>query len=226
MRRPLPVPPRGPCSRPSPRHPEELIPITTPTLKSLLPAGSILTQHVDSDFSDYIAGRPATQRLVLAVVQVAAVHASTQEKGRSNKATYETVHAVEITDPHEADQLRHRITQIKADRGLLARQPDLFDESEDDQRDQLIDMICEWASENDVPMVDVDTRFVDYFGGAEHASAETVQACRSVAQLREFAFVVGAIAEDEPAPEPTAPPVVFADGAEPTEDDELEDDEA
>lgn len=207
--------------------------MTTPTLKSLLPAGSILTQNVDSDFADYIAGRPATQRIVVAVVQVAAVRASTQEKGRSNKATYETVHAVEITDPHEIDKLRHRITQIKADRGLLARQPELFDEPEDEQRDRLIEMIREWASESDVPMVDVDARFVDYFGGAEHASAETVQACRSVAQLREFAFVVGAIAEDEP--EPAAPAVVFSDGDdelegldddEPTGEDEDEDPEA
>lgn len=198
--------------------------MTTPTLKSLLPAGSILTQHVDADFADYIAGRPATQRLVVSVVQVAAVHASTQEKGRSNKATYETVHAVEITDAHEIDQLRHRITQIKADRGLLARQPDLFDEPEDEQRDQLIDMIREWASENDVPMADVDVRFVDYFGGAEHASAETVQACRSVAQLREFAYVVGAIAEDEPDAEPAAPPVAFSDTDDETAEDDQEDD--
>lgn len=197
--------------------------MTTPTMKPALPAGSILTQHVDEDFSAYIAGRPATQRIVLAVVQVAAVHASTQEAGRKNKATYETVHAVEITDPHEADKLRHRLTQIRADRGFAARQPDLFESSEDDQRESLIDMIREWASETDTPMADVDARWLSYFGGPEHATSETVQACRSVTQLKEFAYVVGALAEDE-EPEPAAPPVLFLAGD--AEGDQPEDDES
>lgn len=194
--------------------------MTTPTLKSALPAGAIVGQHVTSDFADYIAGRPATQRIVLSVVQVSAVHASTQEKGRSNKATYETVHAVEITDPHEADQLRHRLTQIRASRGLEVSQPALFAATEAEQVEQLQDLIKDWASAQDIPIAEIDARFVEYFGGSENASAETVQACRSALQLQEFAYEVGAIPEEQHA-EPADPPFSDTDSG-----DELEDDEA
>lgn len=172
--------------------------MTTPTLKPALPSGSIQTQRVDQDFTDYLAGRTVTQRIVLSVVQVSAVHASTQERGRSNKATYETVHAIEVTDPHEIDQLRHRLAQLRADRGLMAHQPALFDAPESEQCEQLLDLIKDWASEQDIPITELDQQFVTYFGGPEHASAETVQACRSVVQLKEFALYIGAIS-DEPA---------------------------
>jgi hypothetical protein len=188
--------------------------VTTPTLKPALPGGSIRTQNVDEDFAAYIAGRPVTQRIVLAVVQVSAVHASTQEAGRKNKASYETVHAVEVTDPHEIDQLRHRLTQLRADRGLLATQPALFDTTEDEQRESLLSLIKDWASETDTPMVDVDTRWLEYYGGSEHADSETVQASRSLVHLREFAYVIGAIADD-PAGE--TPPVPFSDEPDPDE---------
>lgn len=164
-------------------------------MKSAIPAGGILNQHVDSDFADFIAGRPATQRVCISVVQVGAVHSSNQEKGRSNKASYETVHLVEVSDPHQADQLRHLLTQLRADRGLMAKQPALFDATEEEQRESLLDMIKDWASENDTPMADVDQKWVEYFGGAEHAQSETVQASRSVLQLKEFALYVGAITD-------------------------------
>jgi hypothetical protein len=121
-------------------------------------------------------------------------------------------------DPHEIDQLRHRITQIRADGGFLAKQPALFAATEDEQRESLLDIIKDWASETGTAMADVDKRWVDYFGGSEHASSETVQASRSVAQLKEFAYVVGALAETtSEVPEPGFSDA-SDDGAEPVDD--------
>lgn len=179
------------------------------TLKSAIPPGGILAQHAAKDFEDYVVGRSVEQRVVIAVLEAQGVTADTQQTtGRVNKTKYGAVHLVEIRDPHEADQLRHRITQLRADQGFAAKQPGLFDMSESEQVESLKDLIKDWASEQDRPMTEIDTLFVDYFGGADNANAETVQACRSALQLKEFAYHVGAINDeppadpDEPEPEP------------------------
>lgn len=174
--------------------------MTTPTHTSAIPAGGILTQHVDGDYADYNAGRPLQQRVLISVVQAGGIASNNTKKGRTKAVKYEDLHLVEVTDPHEADRLRHLLTQLQADRGLRVKQPGLFDLTDEEQRDSLLDMIREHASEQDIPMTELDARFVDYFGGAENASAETVQACRSVLQLKEFAFHIGAIAEETPEP--------------------------
>lgn len=173
--------------------------MTTASLKPSIPAGGILSQHVENDFGDFVAGRPVTQRVIVAVVQTGGVGAETQEKGRVNKVKYESIHLIEITDPHEADRLRHLITTTRADRGFAAKQPTLYDATEEEQRESLLDMIRDWASEQDLPMPDVDKRWVEYFGGGEHAASETVQASRSVTQLKEFAYHVGVLAETSAA---------------------------
>lgn len=176
------------------------------TLKSAIPPGGILAQHAAQDFEDYVVGRSVKQRIVIAVIEAQGVTAETQQtSGRVNKTKYGAVHLVEIRDPHEAEQLRHRITQLRADQGFAAKQPALFAASESEQVEQLKDLIKDWASEKDLPIADVDARWVEYFGGAENSASQTVQASRSAVQLKEFAFVVGAIAED------TAPEVPFSD---------------
>jgi hypothetical protein len=192
--------------------------MTTASLKPAIPAGGILTQHVESDVVDFETGRPVTQRVIVAVLQVSGTATESQEKGRVKKGKYETVHLVEITDSHEADRLRHLITTTRADRGFAAKQPTLYDATDEEQRESLLDMIRDWASEQNLAMADVDKQWVDYFGGGDYAASETVQASRSVAQLKEFAYHVGVLAETVPAAEtdpdeeddtPAAPAVSF-----------------
>lgn len=169
----------------------------TAKLKPTIPSGGILSQHVDQDFADFVAGRPGSQRVVVGVVETAGISSGNQDKGRVNHTAYEFLHLVEITDAHEADRLRHLITTTRADRGFAVRQPELFAATEDEQRESLLDMIRDWASEQDLAMADVDAKWLEYFGGSVHAASETVQASRSVAQLKEFAYHVGVIAETE-----------------------------
>lgn len=172
------------------------------TLKPALPGGTIRSQDSEADFQDWVQGRTCQRRLLVIEVEAAGVGGETQEKGRVTKTRYGAVHAVEIRDPHEIDQLRHRITQIRAEGGFLAKQPALFDASDEEKRESLIDMIKDWASEQNKPMTEVDALFVDYFGGQGFATSETVQACKSVLQLQEFAYAQGVLAEtktDEPA---------------------------
>jgi hypothetical protein len=188
--------------------------MTTASLKPAIPAGGILTQHVESDVVDFETGRPVTQRVIVAVLQVSGTATESQEKGRVKKGKYETVHLVEITDSHEADRLRHLITTTRADRGFAAKQPTLYDATEEEQRESLLDMIRDWASEQNLAMADVDKQWVDYFGGGDYAASETVHASRSVAQLKEFAYHVGVLAESEIDPDeeddtPAAPAVSF-----------------
>lgn len=168
------------------------------TLKPALPGGTIRSQDSEADFQDWVSGRTCTRRLLVVEVEVAGIGGETQQKGRVTHAKYGAVHAVEIRDPHEIDQLRHRITQIRAEGGFLAKQPALFDATDEAKRESLIDMIKDWASEKDLAMADVDNLWVDYFGGREFASSETVQACKSVTALQEFAYSQGVLAETKP----------------------------
>lgn len=167
--------------------------MTTASLKPSIPTGAILTQHVKADFDDYVAGRPRVQRLCIWRGQIGGIDIKDLDKGRSEAAKYATIDMLEVTDPREVDLLQRIFLRSRAEASFLARQPSLFDATEEEQRDSLLDMIKDWASEEDIPMEQVDKRFVDMFGGPEHASAETVQACRSVQQLKEFAYTVGVL---------------------------------
>jgi hypothetical protein len=184
--------------------------MTTPTHTSSIPAGGITTQHVDGDYADYNAGRTLQQRVLISVVQAGGIASNNTKKGRTKAVKYEDLHLVEVTDPHEASRLRHLITQLQADRGLRAKQPALFDLTDAEQRESLIDMIFQHASEKAIERKALDKQFVDYFGGKENATSETVQACQSVLQLKEFAYYIGAIAE---TPDDDGDPT--DDGAEP-----------
>lgn len=181
------------------------------TLKSEIPGGGIRSQNAEADFADYIAGRPTQQRVAIVVLQTNSVGMENQQKGRVNKVKYELVHMAEIRDAHEADQLRHRITQLRADAGLEVSQPALFDLSEAEQCEALLDQIKDWASEKELPIATLDDRFYTYFGGdSADGVAKSVQACRSIAQLKEFAYEIGAIPDpkvidpDEPEVEETS----------------------
>jgi hypothetical protein len=190
------------------------------TLKPALPGGTIRSQDSESDFQDWVSGRTCTRRLLIIEVEAAGVGGETQEKGRVTKTRYGAIHAVEIRDPHEIDQLRHRITQIRAEGGFLAKQPALFDASDEEKRESLIDMIKDWASEQEMSIGEVDALFVDYFGGVENATSESVQACKSVAQLSEFAYAQGVLAETKP----DSMPPLADDDSDPSDDGDDGDD--
>jgi hypothetical protein len=205
--------------------------VTTASLKPTIPTGAILTQHVKADFDDYVAGRPRVQRLCVWRGQISKAEIGDQDKGRSESAKYATIDMVEVTDPRDVDLLQRIFLRSRAEASWAASQPSLFDASEEEQRETLLDLIRDWASEQDLPMQEVDKRFVDTFGGSEHASAESVQACRSLQQLKEFAYTVGVLPDpvagktadddpydpdDESAPddEPAVPQPAFSgDGA-------------
>lgn len=192
----------------------------TARLKPTVPAGAILAQHVDEDFTAWVKGETVEQRTLIGVFQAASVSGGNKDAGRVTSTAYEAVHLVEVTDAHEADRVRHLITQIRADRGLAARQPALFDTSEDEQRETVLGYIRDWASENDLPMADVDERWLSTFGGPEYAASATVQS-GSLQQLKEFALTVGAITDEPVKTESTAPDVLFQDAG---DDPDAEDD--
>ncbi|MCU1592456.1 MAG: hypothetical protein JWP11_3712 [Frankiales bacterium] len=167
--------------------------MTTASLKPTIPAGAILTQHVKADFDDYVAGRPRLQRLCVWRGQVGDIGIKDLDKGRAESAKYSTIDMAEVTDPRDIDLIQRIFLRSRAEGAWAASQPTLFDASEEEQRDSLLNLIKDWASEHDLAMTEVDKQFVDMFGGSEHASAETVQACRSVQQLKEFAYTVGVL---------------------------------
>jgi hypothetical protein len=191
------------------------------TLKPALPGGTIRSQDSESDFQDWVQGRTVTRRLLVIEVEAAGIGGETLEKGRVTKTRYGAVHAVEIRDPHEIDQLRHRITQIRAAGGFLAKQPALFDATDEEKRESLIDMIKDWASKQNLPLAEVDKLFVDYFGGQGNATSESVQACKSVLQLTEFAYAQGVLAETKPD---NLPPLADDDPDDDGESDDPSDD--
>jgi hypothetical protein len=165
----------------------------TVKLKPALPDGTIRGQDAEEDFRDFVNGRPLKRRMMLVEVEIGGIEGNTIEKGRVTGNKYVVVHAAEIRDPHEVDLSRHRISQIRGEGGMYAKQPALFDATDAEKRDTLLDLIKDRASSLDLALADVDKQWVDYFGGVENAAAETVQASRSLTQLQEFAYVFGAL---------------------------------
>jgi hypothetical protein len=196
----------------------------TIALKPTLPDGTIRSQDADRDFQDWVMGRPLTRRLLLVEVEAGGIKGDTQEKGRITGTRYNVIHAAEIRDLHEIDLSRHRIAQIRGEGGFYAKQPALFDVTDAEKRDAILDLIKDHASGLDLPMSDVDRQWVDYFGGVENAASETVQASRSLTQLQEFAYVFGAL-EDKKAGSADEEPVDLEPDNEDGEDgDESQDD--
>ncbi len=198
----------------------------TATLKPALPDGAILTQHIEEDFANLANGRPVGQRVVIGVVQAGAGNIKVLERGRVNHVAYESVHFVEVTDAHEADNVRHLITQVRAARGLSAHQPMLFGASDEEQRTGLRHMIAEWASEHGHDETEVDRQWVALFGDGYAASETPLHG--SLQHLREFAYTVGVIsdspvvedvsAEEEEAGNAAEPDVGDDPDAEPFDD--------
>lgn len=168
------------------------------TLKPAIPGGTIRSQDSESDFLDWVLNRTPSRRLLLIEIQPGGIGGDSQVKGKVTTTKYQIVNAAEIRDPHEADQLRHRITQLRADQGFATKEPRLFDMTEAEQVESLKDLIKDHASAHDLPMAQVDARFQELFAGGEHPVAETVQACRSVTLLKELAYDIGAL-DDLPA---------------------------
>ena len=189
----------------------------TAKLKTAIPAGGILTQHVDQDFADFVAGRTVTQRVCIGVFQAASVSSGNQEKGRVNTTAYETLHFVEVTDEHEADRLRHLLTDIRRERGYLAKQAPLWadDSDPDEKRAEVLGYLDEWAAEQDPPLdrEAVTERWVSWHGGHYNAQLDKAEP----PHLREFAIVVGALADGEPAPPADLTPA--ADDSDDPDDD-------
>lgn len=167
----------------------------TVKFKPTIPDGTIREQDAAADFQDWVNGRPLRRRMMLVEVEVGGIEGNSIEKGRITGNKYLVIHAAEIRDPHELDLSRHRIAQIRGEGGMYSKQPALFDATDAEKRETLLDLIKDHASSLDVAMADVDRQWVDYFGGVENAASETVQASRSLTQLQEFAYVFGALAD-------------------------------
>jgi hypothetical protein len=182
------------------------------TIKSEIPGGAIQSQRVDQDVADYLAGRPVAQRVVLSVVQLAGVTVENQQAGRVNKAKYETVHMAEVRDPHEKDQYRHRITQLRADQGLEVSQPALFAATDAEQASGLIDLINDHARKNDIDNVELNKLWLDAFGAGHRVEGlpEHMEDCRAPQLLKEFAYKIGAI-KDSPVRDPDEQPTEDGD---------------
>lgn len=186
--------------------------MTTPTIKSSLPDGTILGQHATQDAADFTAERPLTQRVVVMVVQAGGTAYKDLDKGRSVKVQYTALHAVEVTDEHEADRLRHLLAETRAGRGLSVRQPPLWDSPDDDsdeRRAEVLGYLSEWQLEQDPVVGDeqLEERWQSFHGGNYDARLSK----GAPLHLREFAISVGALADsggpddvDDSEPDPDA----------------------
>jgi len=169
--------------------------VTVAKLVQNPPQGSgLVPMLVDEHYEELVRGRPG--KLIAAQVLLQAVGTSQRrtKDGIHRTVTYEVVRLEPVRDTHDADNVAWEITRSYELRttphGTQTELP--LANSPAEKRESLIEALFEWASENDVSQADLDLRWVDYFGGREHASSETVRT-GALIQLMEFARFLEAV---------------------------------
>lgn len=173
--------------------------MASPKLVRNPPEGSgLVPSIVDRHYGDLVQGRPGELIAARVLLQPVGAKLARTKNGTVSEVVYEMVRCEPVRDAHEADKVTWEISRDYETRTSITGQDQLPLNSPGEQREQLIDVIREWASENDTSWAELDERWTDYYGGREHASSETVQA-GSLLQLMEFSRVIGAVADPKPA---------------------------
>jgi hypothetical protein len=172
--------------------------MASPKLVRNPPEGSgLVPSIVDGHYADLVQGKPGELIAARVLLQPVGAKLARTKNGTVSEVVYEMVRCEPVRDRHEADKVTWEISRDYESRTSINGQDQLPLAGPDEQREQLLDALREWASEQDVSWSDLDERWTDYFGGREHAASETVRA-GSLLQLMEFARVVGAVSDPKP----------------------------
>jgi hypothetical protein len=155
-------------------------------------ACGLVPSIVDRHYQDLIRGKPGELLAAEVLLQPVGQKSRRTKDGWKTEVTYEVVRLEPARDAHTADNIAWNISRAYEQRTSGSEQELLPLNSPSEQRDSLIEALFEWASTSDLSQTDLDARWVDYFGGREHASSETVRA-GALIQLMEFARYVGAV---------------------------------
>lgn len=205
--------------------------MTSPKLVTNPPQGSgLIGQLVDAHYEDLARGRSPEQIPAACILKPVGHSSRTTKDGVHRTVTYEVVRLEPMRDTYDADQVTWLVTRAH-DLRHGGDQLTLPVNSPSEMRASIEAALADWASREDVTQDQLNERFVDYFGGPEHAATDDVSK-GSLAQLQEFAGHVGAIddpyAKDEPTPagddNVLRPP--FASAEDPTDDGAEPDDDA
>lgn len=155
-------------------------------------ACGLVPQMVQGHYNDLVRGKPGELIAAMCMLQPVGQKSRRTKDGWKTEVVYEIVRLEPARDSHEADNLAWEISRAYESRTSGSAQELLPLNSPSEQRDSLIEALFEWASEKDLAQADLDARWVDYFGGREHAASETVRT-GALIQLMEFARYVGAV---------------------------------
>lgn len=170
--------------------------MTTAKLVTAPPQGSgLIGQLVDKHYTDLVTGKPGEHLVATCVLQPVGTSSRRTKDGIHTAVTYEVVRLEVMHDSHDADQVTWLTTRAHDQRHAGTEQTALPFDSPSELRESTLAAIKEWAAEQDLDAASVDDRWLSYFGGSEHAAAAVVEH-GSLVQLREFAFHVGALADD------------------------------
>ena len=171
--------------------------MSTPKLVSNPPQGSgLVPSLVDRHYRDLVQGRPGEHVVATCVLQPVGQSSRRTKDGIHTTVTYEVVRLEVINDAHDAEQATWLLTRAHDQRHSGSAQIALPFDTPAALRDSTVDAIREWGKDEGLTADDVNARWVDYFGGPENASSATFDT-GSLVQLREFAYHVGALADDE-----------------------------
>lgn len=162
--------------------------------------GSGLTHTVNEKvYADLVAGRPPGTIAVVGLMVPVGYGERQTAKGYKRHVQYDFLRLEPVRDSHDADDVAWRVTRAYEQRtsrhGAQAELP--LGNSPSEQRNGLLEVIREYASENQLTEGDLDEKWLSYFGGPEHAASATV-AAGSLLQLMEFGRFVGAV--EDPVP--------------------------
>lgn len=160
------------------------------------PQGSGLTSSiVDRDFRNASTFRPTELIAARVLLQATGFGGSKNKDGSKAHVVYEIVRLEPAVTQHDADEITWEIAhsyEARTGRGGQDTLP--LVSSPGEQRESVLDAIKGYASEHNIPMAELDARWVNLFGGRGYSS-ETVQS-GGLLQLMEFGRYIGAI--DDP----------------------------
>lgn len=172
--------------------------MTAAKLRPLGDTSGLVHSLNDRVFADLIAGRPAGTIAVVGLMVPAGAGMDKTAKGTKQYVKYEFLRLEPIRDAGEADTVAWQVTRAYEYRTGTGEQGELplGHGSPDEERQSLLAAIAEWASETGLSEAQVADRWLDVFGGFEHASSPSPDK-GTLLHLLEFAYTVGAV-EDTP----------------------------
>lgn len=191
--------------------------MTTPKLATNPPQGSgLVGQLVDAHYEALARGWETEQFAAACILKPVGHSSRTTKDGVHRAVTYEVVRLEPMRDAHDADQVTWLVTRAHDLRHEGSQMTLPVTNSPSEQRANLLVAIEEWATANDVDQETLNARWLDHFGGIEHASAAEIEK-GSLANVLEFAGAVGAIEDPYANGKPSDPP--FSDMDAPDGDD-------